>query len=155
MALILNASSRPQKVKVFGSWFAFAPKQVKALDPDKVQFLSTKCSEKGFVELPEKFADPDYKTTAKGKEEFARYESMGVQARIAHLEWHKNNELHSLRKDMDQANIKSDVTAELSASSLAILKDVATELSSYKRAGKDSVKEKQEQLAEIEKLLED
>src|SRR5438128_2242204 len=108
MPLIMNASSQEQQVRVHGAWFTFKPKQIKEMHEDKVYFLTAQCGYLGFVTLPDSLSDLDYKQSAAGKAAIAEAESIGIQNRIQYLEMLKKNEIVSLQRDLDRANLKYD-----------------------------------------------
>lgn len=154
MPFVMNASAKKHEVKVHGKYFTFTPKQIKNMEPNKVFHLISKCSHLGFVALSDKFEDPEYQLSEEGKQEKEEAIKKGVAARIAHIEWLKDNELRSLRQDMDQQNIKADVSSQMSSATMKVLKDAADELKSYKAITANAEKEKADQLKEIQNLLE-
>ncbi len=153
MALVLNASCRPQSVQVHGSWFEFQPGQIKMMNEDKVFFLTSNKSYLGFVGVSDQFEDPAYKETEKGKEELAAAKQNGVSNRIAHLEWLKNNELKSLRGDMDKANMKAEVATEMSSASSKALVGALEELKEYRAKRTDEVQDTMNRVKELEAAL--
>ncbi len=153
MALVLNASCKMQSVQVHGSWFEFAPGQIKSMNEDKVFFLSSTKAYQGFVSVSDRFEDPGYQNTPEGKAELAEAKQNGVNSRIAHLEWLKHNELKSLRGDMDKANIKADVASEMSTSSSKALVSALEELKEYRAKSNDDVQDTMKKVQELEKAL--
>lgn len=154
MPLVMNASSKEQRTQVHGAWFTFAPGQIKEMQDDKVFFLVSNRAYQGFVSVPEKFADIDYRNTLEGKKALEDLRAQGISNRVQHLEWLKNNELKSLRKDMDKQNMKADTESEMTGESFSALTSALEELKGYKTKSKDSIKERQAQLQELQKALE-
>lgn len=146
MALVMNASSEDQSVKVYGSWFTFKSKQIKMIDDNKAHFLFTNCAYLGFVSIPAEFEDADFKSTPEGKAQLKEIEESGIRHRCSYLETLKNNELNSLSVDMKKANDQSDPKLQMSREMIKNL----TELSNYKKV---QVKEDKEKVAGIDKLL--
>jgi hypothetical protein len=155
MPFVMNASSKEQTVQAHGAYFTFTSGQIKEMSDSKVYFLSSNKAYLGFVAVPEEFSDPDYKNTAEGKAKLEALRAQGVANRIQHLEWLKNNELNSLRKDMDKANIKSDVASEMTNESTAALTSALEELKGYQVKKTDIVKERADKIRELEAALSD
>jgi soluble P-type ATPase len=153
MPYIMNASSREQTVQVHGSWFTFAPGGIKEMNDNKVHFLASSKAYMGFVEIPEKFSDLSYRQSPDGAKQMEEFRQKGVAARIKHLEWLKNNELKSLREDMDRKNIKAETTTEMGGESFSALESALTELKGYKTKTNEAEKERQEKLKELTAAL--
>lgn len=153
MPLVMNASSKEQTVQVHGAWFTFTPGQIKDMNENKVFFLTSNKAYLGFVSVPEEFSDIEYKNTDEGKAKLEALRTQGIQNRIQHLEWLRNNEMKSLRKDMDKANMKGETESEMTGESFKALKSAMEELKGYQVKKVDSVKERADQLRELEAAL--
>ena len=153
MPFVMNASSKEQTVQAHGAYFTFTPGQIKEMSESKVYFLASNKAYLGFVAVPEEAADLEWRSSPEGKAKLEELRAEGVQNRIQHLEWLKNNELVSLRKDMDKANIKSETASEMTAESTSALTSALEELKSYKTKKSDVVKERAEKIRELEKAL--
>ena len=153
MALVMNASSKDQTVMVHGSWFTFKPQQIKELNDDKVHFLCEKSMHLGFVAVPEELADLDARSSAEGKKKLEALREQGISNRIRHLEWLRNNEMRSLRKDMDKQNIKAEVESEMTGDSFSALSSALKELAGYKTKTNDTVKDRAAALKELNAAL--
>lgn len=150
MPFVMNASSKEHVVKVHGRYFTFKSGQIKNMEPNKVFHLITKCNHLGFVSLSDKFEDPQYQISDAGKAELAEAKARGVAARVAYLESMKKNEFESLRKDMDAANIKSNISSQMSPDTLKTLDEAAAELKTYAEAKKGAQKQTEDKLKAIE-----
>jgi hypothetical protein len=130
MALVMNATSREVQVKIHGSWFTFKPEQIKEMHDGKAFHLASTCAYMGFVMVPDEFSDLDYKASKAGKEKLAELKAQGISNRVQYLEMLKDNELVSLKKDLDQKNLKIDPLTFMSKGMEENLKELAT----YKKA---------------------
>lgn len=150
MPFVLNASSREVTVKVHGSHFTFAPKQVKAIiDPTKANFMSERQAIEGLVQLPEQWEELEYRESPEGKAAFKEAEAQGIKARIAYLEQLKRNEIVSLQRDLDVANLNYDSRLEMSDKMMTQLE----ELSQYKIKDQDEQQKKLDRIKKLEKLI--
>lgn len=150
MPFILNASSREVSVRVHGSHFTFAPKQVKTIiDPSRAAFMTSNLSYEGLVELPETWEDLDFRSSEDGKKALKAAEAQGIKARIEHLEKLKRNELVSLQQDLDRANLKYDARLDMSDEMFSQME----ELAQYKSKKQDEQQKRLEKLKELEKII--
>lgn len=149
MALVMNASSQEQSVRVHGSWFTFTPGQIKDMHEDKVYFLSSNCAYLGFVSLPETLADLEFRSSEEGKTIIQKAKETGIANRIQHLEELKRNELVSLQRDIDKSNMKYDARLEMASGMVKNLE----ELAGYKSRSQDAKQQQLDRVKEIEKLL--
>lgn len=149
MPLVMNATSKEVVVQAHGAWFTFAPNQIKDMHEDKVAFLTSNKAYLGFVGLPEELADLDTRNSAKGKEIIAAKKAEGVSNRIRHLELVRDNELISLKRDLDQKNITGDVRAYMSEGAINAMQELVT----YKKANADVNEKKVEKIKELEAAL--
>lgn len=155
MALVMNASSKEQTVQVHGAWFTFAPGAIKEMNDNKVAFLSSNKAYLGFVAVPEKFGEVEERNSPEGKRELEELKAAGITNRIKHLEWLRNNEMQSLRQDMDKKSIKAETETEMSTDSFAALKGALEELKGYKSKTADTVKQRAAELKELAAALTD
>jgi transcription antitermination factor NusG len=153
MPLIMNASSKEQTVQVHGAWFTFAPGAIKEMNENKVHFLSSNKGYMGFVQVPDELSDLDARSSADGKKKIEELREAGVRNRIQHLEWLKNNELKSLRQDMDKQNIKAETETEMTASSFKSLTSAMEELKGYRTKDDTTVQDRAKRLKELQAAL--
>lgn len=153
MPFVMNASSKEQTVQAHGAYFTFTSGQIKEMSDSKVYFLSSAKAYLGFVAVPEEFSDLEYRNSAEGKQKLEELRAKGVANRIQHLEWLKNNELQSLRKDMDKANIKAETASEMTTESTNALTSALEELKGYQTKKIDIVKERADKIRELEAAL--
>lgn len=125
MALVINCTKDEQQVKALGNWFTFKPGQIKILQDNIGRFLSLEKKQYGLMELPEAFTDPDY---AKSPEGIAIMEQVSQEGLRNYIDFHRkiveNNQV-SLRRDLEQANIKADPATYASEGELASMRIVA------------------------------
>jgi hypothetical protein len=91
MPFVMNASSKEQTVQAHGAYFTFGPGQIKEMSENKVYFLSSAKAYLGFVAIPEEAADVEWRNSPEGKAKIEELRATGIQNRIQHLEWLKNN----------------------------------------------------------------
>jgi len=150
MPYIYNPLPREKSVCAQGNWFTFKPKQIKHLGSDSLaQFFTSNLSYEGFVRLSDNFEDPSYRLTPDGKGEIDAADAQGLAQRINFLQYIVNNDLNSLRADMEKANDKSDPRLQMSPQMVEQMK----ELAEYKKKLNDSKKEQVSQIQELEKLI--
>lgn len=150
MPLIMSSSIKDVSVQVQGNWFTFKPKQIKQMDENKVFFLTSKCAYLGFIAVPDKFEDIEARSTPEGKAELAAIEAQGIKNRVEFLTYLKNNELRSLRSDLERKNDKSDPRAYMSAAMV----DQLEELSKYTKKLETAKTEQLNRIKQLEKELE-
>jgi hypothetical protein len=133
MPLIMNATSRPISVCVFGNWFSFTayPKagekttgHIKLMDDNKVAFLSSRKSDLGFVSLPESLEDLEFRASEEGQEILAK----------------------ALARDLEMNNIKVDPRVMMEPEMLAHMR----ELAEYKSASQDDGQKKIDEMKKLE-----
>lgn len=151
MALVMNASSQEQQIRVHGAWFTFKPKQMKDMHEDKVFFLTSTAAYLGFVGLPDSLADLEFRASEEGKAILQAAEEQGIRNRIEYLEMLKTNETVSLQRDLDQQGLKYDSRLEVKP---AMMKNFE-ELVSYKAKKQDEAQKQVDRIKEIEELLKD
>lgn len=151
MALVMNASATAQEVQVFGKYFTFAPGQIKQMQESHVAFLTSRKAYLGFVDLPETLEDLEFKASKEGQKIIADAKARGVASRVQHLNQVRDNELISLKQDLEQANIKGDVRAWMSKGAVNAMKELAT----YRAKNQDTESNKIKEIEALEKLLEE
>lgn len=122
MAIVFNATNEEQTVKALGNWFTFKPKQYKDMQQNLAHFLMIQRAEHGFVGLPEEFSDPEYKNTPEGQKIFKEAEAQGIKNYLKKQVEIVNNNLQSLKKDLNMANIETDPRAFMSEGEMQALK---------------------------------
>lgn len=150
MALVMNASNKVQRVKVFGNWFTFQPDQIKVMNDNIAHFIAIERRDYGLISIPEKFSDLEYQNSDEGKEELAKYKEEGVKARINYLDTLIYNEKVSLQRDLDIKGIKSSAEAFYSDA----LVDWLEEKADYAFTQDDKQKERLERIKKLEEKLE-
>lgn len=150
MPMIFNATEREKNVCVQGNWFYFRPRQMKNISSESLsQFFVSNLAYEGFIRLSDKFEDPDYKKTAAGKEEYDEAVEKGMAARVTFLQYIINNDLVSLKQDLERKNDKSDPRSYMSKQMIAQME----ELAQYKEKLSQANKEQIAQIQELEKKL--
>lgn len=149
MAIVLNATNETVSTKAHGNWFTFKPKQYKILGDDLAAFLTSNRADEGLVYLPEEFSDPTYSRTPEGQEAFARAEAEGIERYVAKLREVVNNNIISMKKDLQIKNIQTDPRAFMSEGEMHALE----QLSKYQNAGHNAHQQRVERVKELEKQL--
>jgi len=150
MPVILNAADREKNVCAQGNWFYFRPRQIKIIASEPLaHFFTSNLAYEGFVQLTDKFEDPEYKKTAEGKEEYEKAVEKGMNSRIAFLQYIINNELISLKQDLAHKNDASDPRSYVSKQMVEQMK----ELAQYKEKLSQAHKEHVAQIEELEKKI--
>jgi hypothetical protein len=149
MAWIMNATAEEQRVKAFGNYFTFKPKQIKVIDDNLAAFLNAERKYQGMVSLSEKFEDPQYRDSPEGKQEILTKEAEGLDAYISHLRALVYNNQVSLRQDLEKANLKVDPAALASEGELEAMKLLAK----YQRNQEDARQKKVDMVKELMKTV--
>jgi len=149
MALIYNASSKDQKVKVFGNWFEIPSGKIKVVQDNIARFMAIDRQDRGFVALSEAFEDPEYKLTPDGQAELAEAKRQGVANRIKALQAVINNETVSLQQDLTMKNINVDSRGYMDDKAVEHLK----ELTEYRNSKSDEDAAKLQKIKDLEKEL--
>ena len=149
MALIMNATAVEQRVKVFGNYFSLPPDKIKNFQENIAHFLTNDRAYLGFVSIPEKFDELDYRDSEEGKAELVKIKMLGVQRRILYLKQLINNETVSLQKDLDIKGIKIDPRVYMDDKMVVQMK----ELSDYQTSAKDAAQDKLKLIKRLEKKL--
>jgi hypothetical protein len=155
MALVMNCTNEEQTFRIVGNWFTFKPKQRKQMQDDIAHLIQTERREFGMAVLPAEFDDPDYErspeTKDAAKEILTKLSDNAVNAYIAHHRTIVANNQISLRRDLEQANIKVDPAVYASPGELHSMGIVAKYARAQKDADNERALEAKKLLAEIEK----
>lgn len=121
--LIYNTLPQKQVVTVFGKYFEFSPNQIKLIHNEGVgAHLIMQKAYMGFVEVPDMCVETPDTEEAKAAKSEAR--SRGIQNRITWLRGIIHNLEVSLKRDLEQANIKGDPLSYASNGELAAYKEL-------------------------------
>lgn len=149
MALVFNASSSHQQVKVFGNYFELKPGQIKNFEDKIAHFMVTDRKDRGFVSLPEEFMEPSFKDTEEGKAILEEKRKQGIEERIRYLRMLVHNEEVSLQRDHDKQNDKTNVKLLMSDGMIKHYE----ELASYQTKKDDEALKKAAKIEELQKKL--
>jgi hypothetical protein len=150
MPFVMNSSHKERNVCAQGNWFFFKGKQIKNIASDSLAFFFTSnLAYEGLVRLPDAFEDPSYAASPEGKKDLAEAEEKGINARVAFLQSLVDNELNSLKRDMQKNNDQSDPRVHMSKGMIANLE----ELAEYKRKGNAAKEAQLSRIAELEKAI--
>lgn len=149
MALVFNASSTTQQVRVFGNYFELKAGQIKNFEDKIAHFMVTDRKDRGLVGLPEEFMDPSYASTEEGKAILEEKRKQGIEERIRYLRMLVQNEETSLQRDHDKANDKTNVKLLMSD---GMIKNYE-ELASYQAKKDDEALKKAAKIEELQKKL--
>lgn len=147
MPVVYNPTAEVVKVQAFGNHFSFNPGQMKVMQPEIAQFLSIDKAYLGFVTLPEEVLED--KTAPESVRLIDEAKKMGVNNRINHLKRIISNLEVSLRRDLEQSNIKTDPLKYASEGELAAYR----ELAKYKFSQEDEGKKRMEEIEELKKTI--
>lgn len=147
--VVYNATEEEVTVQAFGNYFTFKPKQVKILTDSIGQFLIEKRFEDGIVGLPVEFEDPDYRNTDEGKKILAAKTKEGIDRFLDKQRKIVNNNLQSLARDLEMANIHTDSRAMASDGELRAMELLAK----YQSKEMDEQKKRLEEFDKLQKKL--
>lgn len=150
MGIVRNTTKEDQYIQVFGNHFHFKPKQIKIMDEDKVHFIVSKLSYKGFVELPQAFEDPGYQRSEEGKQVLEERDKEGIKSYLSHQRMLVKNCTESLQQDYWNKNIKADPKGSMSEGEMKALELLAK----YAASNEDEEKKRAEKADELLKKLE-
>ena len=155
MPTVVNVTEEPISVKVTGNWFSWKPHQERVIHNKSIaNFIEMDCKDSGLAVLPELVAD-DEEITPEGLElrKLDMAETIATvkeQALERYVNKHRqviyNNQV-SLRRDLEQANIKADPASFASKGELDSMRLVAK----YQKRSEDNEATK---IAEVKKLME-
>lgn len=150
MAFILNATPKEKSVCAQGKWFTFKPEQMKQIDNENLAlFFSSNLAYEGLVRISDLFEDPDYRNTEAGKLAFQEAKEKGIENRVGFLKYILNNELVSLKSDMQRDNDQSDPANYMSKAMVANME----ELAEYKKKLNEKKKEQVSQIHKLKELI--
>lgn len=146
---ILNATVKDVHTKVFGNWHFIKAGQIKNFQEEVEHYMSIERGSLGLIAIPEEFNDAEYKNSEEGSAKLTEYKKQGVMKRVAHLQWLRNNELVSLRQDLEIANMKFDPLILANDK----IESALEELHSYQVAQDDSDKQRVERLRKLDRKI--
>lgn len=149
MAMVFNATEEEVSVQAQGNWFTFKPKQVKNMTDRIAQFLIEKRSEDGIVGLPAEFEDPDFKNTEEGRKILASKTKEGIDRFLMKQRRIVDNNLQSLARDLEMANIHTDSRSLASDGELKAMELLAK----YQSKDQDEQKKRLEEFDRLQKKL--
>lgn len=146
---ILNATVKDVHTKVFGNWHFIKAGQIKNFQEEVERYIALERGSLGLIAIPEEFNDPSYKDSEEGSAALKEFKKQGVMKRVAHLQWLRNNELVSLRQDLEVSNMKFDPLVLANDKIEAALE----ELHGYQVAQDDSDKQRVERLRKLDRKI--
>lgn len=149
MPLIMNTTNETQKVRAFGNFFEFKPKQIKPMQEHIADFIASERSYQGMVALPESFEDLEYRQSDEGKAQLKELERQGIESYLGHLRSIIYNNQVSLRQDLEQSGIKADPASFASEGELEAMRLVA----SYQSKKDDEAQKRIDEVKELVKKV--
>lgn len=159
MPVIMNALDEEQQISVGGTYFHFAPRQLKFFSNENIaRTLVKNNKELGFMSMPDEMshlamAKPENFDKIISSDEKALIEEKrkeGVENYCSHLRALVYNAQVSMRKDLDTANIKTDPRSVASKGDLRNLE----QLVKYQAKKEDADQKRIDRFKELEKKLE-
>jgi hypothetical protein len=121
---VLNALNKETTVQVQGRWFTFKPNQIKRFGNKTIaDFICMNRGYEGLVEISKETMTLD-KNGPEYKAYVAHRREEGVQKRINHLEFLRNNLLTSVRFDVEAKGMKTDPLTFASKGEVAAIKEL-------------------------------
>lgn len=159
-SLVYNPTSEEIKVQAYGNWFTFKPGQYKEMRNEIAEFLTVQKAYTGLVGLPI-FITQDMPADEASEEEKQSYKTrkaeaiaeakkVGIERRIKHLNGVVKNLELSLRRDLEQKNIKVDPHLMATDGEMAAYR----ELAKYKAASQDEATKRVEELKKLKEQVE-
>ena len=155
MAVVINATQETITLRLRGNYFTWNPSQKKVIrDEELAHFIMTERSDSGLAVISELVKDDEDVTPEEleqrkldgvGLEEAACHQALERYV-SKHRDVVANNQI-SLRRDLEQKNIKADPAAFASTGELESMKLVAK----YQKRAEDAEATK---IAEVKKLME-
>lgn len=155
MALVINATDEVINIKLCGNWFAFKPKQEKRMNEDLARFVQTEKKGYGLAVLPEDFTEEESYDLTDAQKEEKRIQNKGSKESACEAALNEyigrlrsliaNNQV-SLRRDLEQANIKANPALFVAPGEL----DAMRLVEKYQRAHDDVAANRVE---EVERLV--
>lgn len=149
MAYIYNATREEQTIKALGNWFTFKPKQMKMLNDDLSSWIASEKKMHGLVQLDNRFEEEEFRQSDLGKQLLAEAEKEGIANYLAHHRQIIANNQVSLRRDLEQANVKADPAAFATEGEIASMKIVAR----YNSADEDEAQRRMEEVRDLMKKV--
>lgn len=149
MGFILNASIEEVNTKVFGNHFSLKPGQVKQFSDEIAHFMVKERGYLGLVDMPPEWEDLDYRESEPGKSVLITKKEEGINKRVDHLRRVIYNNEVSLRRDLEQANIKADPKVFASTGEVAAYREVVK----YQKANNDATQAQVDELKGLEKQI--
>ena len=150
MPYVMNALDTKVSVKAFGNYYEFAPGVPKLIHNDNIaHFLVTERSKDGIVGIPEEVMEMDRKSP-EFLAEIAKARKVGKTNRINEVKKVIANLEVSLRRDLEQANIKADPNTWASEGEVKAYEELATlakDASETEVSRADRIKALKEQLS--------
>jgi len=144
MGAVYNPTHEDVSVKALGNWFNIKAGQIKVMDDKISHYLTTDKGYLGLASLPDIcIEDPTSAEATVAKEEARK---MGIAKRVDHLNKVVNNLTVSLRRDLEQANIKTDPLLYASEGELAAFKALKV----YKAAHEDDASKRADEIKQIQ-----
>lgn len=158
-SLVYNPTSEEVRVQAYGNWFTFKPGQYKQMRTEIAEFLTIQKAYTGLIGLPN-FITDDIPTDDASEEEkqsfaarkalaIAEAKKLGIERRIKHLNGIVKNLEVSLRRDLEQKNIKMDPYAMATDGEMSAYK----ELANYKSAQQDESLKRAEELKKLKEQI--
>lgn len=149
MGVIYNATRDEQTIRALGNWFTFKPGQIKVVNDNLATWISEHKKEHGLVALPQSFEEPEFKLSEEGKSLLELAQKEGLANYLAfHRSVIANNQI-SLRRDLEQANIKADPAIYASDGEMDSMRIVAR----YAASEDDAAQKKAEEVKELMKKV--
>ncbi len=154
MPIVVNATQENISIKIAGNWFAWKPGQERVIrDLDIAKFIEIDRKDSGLAVLPDLMADDEEVSPEQLEErkeaQTERKRQLCEEALDRYIAHHRmiiaNNQI-SLRRDLEQANIKADPAAFASKGEVEAMKLVAK----YQKRAEDA---EQAKIDEVKKLM--
>lgn len=145
----MNATPEVIKVQAFGNWFEFKPEAIKVISNDALaHFLVTDKKYMGLVSFPEDVFEKGM-DSKEFKETKEQKKKEGIDARVKHLQRVIQNLEVSLKRDLEQANIKADPMKMASPGEVAAYK----ELAKYAQMEQDAEESKAKEISKLKEKI--
>lgn len=105
---VINCTNEEKTICVRGQYFRFKPGMEKIMRNEFADLIGQIKLQDGFIALPERFNDPEYAKSEAGEAEKRTLIEAGRERFIETLKARVVNSTVSLKKDLDQQNIKID-----------------------------------------------
>ncbi len=142
MPIVVNATQEHITIKVGGHYFSFKPGGQKVINnPDVARFIQTDLTDSGLAVLPDLISESEEEVSvdelkAREEQQESLRQELCDQALDRYIDKHRkiieNNQI-SLKRDLEQANIKADPASYVSKGELEAMRLVAK----YQRRAED------------------